>query len=88
MTTDDGAGTDAQAELAFEEALQRLEALVEELDSGRLDLEQSLRMYEQGIQLVRVCSDRLSAAELRVRLLDPDGRGGLVERPFPEDGGE
>jgi exodeoxyribonuclease VII small subunit len=72
------------AELSFEEALQRLERLAESLDSERLDLEQSLRLYEEGVQLVRLCGERLSAAELRVRQLEPDGRGGWAERPFVE----
>jgi exodeoxyribonuclease VII small subunit len=83
-TEKSGDGPAAGAGLGFEEALRQLEVLVESLDSGGLDLEQSLRVYEQGMRLVRVCSDRLSAAELRVRQLDADPRGELVELPLDE----
>jgi exodeoxyribonuclease VII small subunit len=74
------AGTPA----AFEDALARLEGLVESLDSGRLDLEESLRLYEEGVRLVRQCEERLRAAELRIRTLELDGRGGLRETTLEE----
>jgi exodeoxyribonuclease VII small subunit len=83
MGTDTGQGASAPA--AFEDALARLEALVEALDSGALDLEASLRLYEEGVGLVRVCEERLRAAELRVRTLELDGRGGIREQAL--DGG-
>jgi exodeoxyribonuclease VII small subunit len=88
MATGEQARAVTEAGLAFEEALRRLEGLVESLDSGELDLEQSLRVYEEGIRLVRACSDRLQAAELRIHQLDPDGQGGLLERPLQGGGDE
>jgi exodeoxyribonuclease VII small subunit len=65
----------AENELSFEQAMERLEKLVAELEGGDLPLEQSLRIFEEGVRLVRSCSDRLHAAELRVRELEelPDG---------------
>jgi exodeoxyribonuclease VII small subunit len=83
MATEAGEGASAPA--AFEDALARLENLVEALDSGTLDLEASLRLYEEGVGLVRQCEERLRAAELRVRTLELDGRGGLREQTL--DGG-
>jgi exodeoxyribonuclease VII small subunit len=62
-------------ELPFEEALQRLESLVDSLDGGELDLEESLRRFEAGVKLVRQCSDRLQAAELRIKQVEADASG-------------
>ncbi len=66
-------------ELPFEQALGRLEALVEAMEHGDLELEDSLRKFEEGIKLVRSCSERLRDAELRVKQLEVDA-GGARER--------
>ena len=60
----------------FEDALERLEALVDALEDGDLELEESLSRFEEGVRLVRSCSDRLRQAELRVKQLEADGEGG------------
>ncbi len=62
----------------FEGALSRLEALVGELERGEISLEDSLRTFEEGVHLVRLCSERLKSAELRVRQLE-EGTDGVVE---------
>ena len=67
-------------ELRFEEALSRLEELVASLEAGDLDLEDSLASFEQGVRLVRLCSERLKAAELRIQQLE-EGADGPSERP-------
>lgn len=54
----------------FETALRRLEQIVEGLERGDVPLEESLRMYEEGIALSRQCSERLQDAELRVTMLN------------------
>ncbi len=59
----------------FEDALERLEALVDALEDGDLELEESLSRFEEGVRLVRSCSDRLRQAELRVKQLEADGEG-------------
>lgn len=61
--------------LRFETALARLEELVDTLESGKLDLEDSLMNFEEGVKLVRLCKQRIEAAELRIRQLEdgPDG---------------
>ena len=56
-------------ELPFEEALARLEALVERMESGELSLEESLASFEQGIALTRSCQEALSKAEQKVKIL-------------------
>ena len=55
--------------IEFEEALQELETLVEELEEGELPLEESLRRFERGVVLTRICQQALTAAEQKVRIL-------------------
>lgn len=63
----------------FEGALSRLEDLVGELERGELSLEDSLRRFEEGVRLVRRCSEQLKSAELRIRQLE-EGTDGVSER--------
>lgn len=53
----------------FEQSLSDLEALVNQMEQGELSLEESLKAFENGIQLTRDCQDRLSAAEQQVQVL-------------------
>lgn len=57
----------------FESAIAELESLVQRMESGELSLEDSLREFERGVQLTRLCQDQLKAAEHRVKLLAADG---------------
>ena len=50
----------------FEEAFQRLEELVQTLEEGKLSLEDTSRLYEEGMELARLCNRMLSATELRI----------------------
>lgn len=63
----------------FEAALAELDALVKKLEDGDLSLEQSLALYERGVQLSRFCHARLEEAERRIEILSE--RGDL--RPAP-----
>ncbi len=65
----------------FEDALDRLDALVAALEGGDLDLEESLKSFEEGVKLVRDCAERLRTAELRVRELE-ESVDGTRERPL------
>ena len=60
---------------SFEQALDALETLVGHLERGDLSLEDSLLTFEEGVKLVRLCSERLRAAELRIRQLEETPRG-------------
>lgn len=53
----------------FENAMQRLEEITAELESGSLGLEESLRIYEEGVELVQFCSSKLAEAEKKVKTL-------------------
>ncbi|NYT65812.1 exodeoxyribonuclease VII small subunit [Alcaligenaceae bacterium] len=65
---DNGLAAQAPTE-SFETALSQLEALVAQMESGNLPLEQSLAAYEQGVRLARVCQQRLDQAEQQVKVL-------------------
>ena len=78
----------AQPEPSFESALERLEAIVDRLESGDLPLEQALAAFEEGVSLSRRCAGELEAAERRIEIL-VGGESGAVTEPFePDDGGE
>ena len=63
-----------KVDVNFEKALDELESIVEDLESGDLSLEDSLKCFEKGIKLARKCQEQLSKAELQVqKLIEEDG---------------
>ena len=70
-------------EMTFEAALARLEALVRVLESGNEDLNASLAAFEEGISLVRLCTEKLEGAEQKVKILLSDENGTRAV-PFEE----
>lgn len=68
------------AEPTFEDALGKLESILETMESGDLPLEQLLTRYEEGTRLVKFCQDKLSAAEVRIRQLEQGASGEPAER--------
>jgi exodeoxyribonuclease VII small subunit len=73
-------------DLAFEGALDELEALVVRLEAGDLALEQALATFERGVALSRRCADLLDRAEQRIDEL-VRAQGGAAVRPFAPDAG-
>ncbi len=73
------------AEKKFEAALARLEEIVRELEKGDLPLEQSLKLFEEGIRLSRICNKRLEEAERKVEILIKDKNGIMKAEPFEEE---
>jgi len=77
-------------EVPFEQAIERLEGLVDQLEDGELDLETALSAFEEGVSLTRRCASQLDAAERRIEILVREG-GETLARPFEEaeadDGG-
>lgn len=63
--------------IKFETALEQLELVVEQLESGELSLEDSLAAFEKGVGLVRICNQKLSEVEKKVELLIKDKEGRL-----------
>ena len=71
------------AEQTFDESLRRLEQIVEQMEQGDVPLEESLKLYEEGISLSRVCAQKLQQAELTIKRLGKDLEGSL--KLFDED---
>lgn len=87
MTRRRAAGSKGEAEEpSFEQALERLEGIVDRLEQGDLPLEEALDAFEQGVALTRRCAGQLEEAERRIELLVGEGEKWLT-RPF-EDAGE
>lgn len=74
-------------DLKFEDCLARLEQIVGALEAGNLKLEDSLKVFEEGIALARHCARYLEDAERRIEVLVKDETGATTARPFamPED---
>ena len=70
----------------FDAILARLRQVVQQLESGELSLEQSLAVYEEGVQLARKGQQQLAAAEKRVEIL-VSASGGIETVPFDESNG-
>ena len=66
----------------FEASLRKLETIVDELEKGDLTLEQSLKLFEEGVGLSAACKKELDAAEGRVQMLVKQRDGSLKEEPF------
>ena len=66
----------------FEEALKKLEAIVEAMESEELPLEALLTKYEEGTQLARACQEKLAEAELKIEQLEKNAAGELKVKPF------
>ncbi len=70
------------ATVKFEEALARLEAIVAELERGEMPLEDSMRIFEEGIRLSKTCLKMLEDAERKVEILVKEKDGKKRSRPF------
>lgn len=68
----------------FEEALEKLEEIVHRMEAGEMTLEQSLKAFEEGIKLSRLCAKKLDEADRRVEILLRE-EGALTAKPFAEE---
>jgi exodeoxyribonuclease VII small subunit len=73
------------AKQTFEQAIQQLEKIVQELESGDLPLEQAMKKFEDGIQLSRFCAQKLDETESRITALLRDKNGNIQETVFDPD---
>ena len=69
----------AKDNLKFEEALKRLEQIVDSIEQGKIGLEDSIKSYEEGMALVRRCRAVLQDAEQKIQHLQSSGADGLTE---------
>ena len=72
--------------VSFEKALDRLETLVREMESGELSLEDMMARFEEGQALVKVCAGTLNQVERRIEILVKEGEQ-VVAEPFAEEAG-
>jgi exodeoxyribonuclease VII small subunit len=70
------------ARQTFESAIRRLEAIVEELESGDLTLDDALKKFQEGVKFSRFCSKKLDETEKKVAILLKDVEGDVRAEPF------
>ena len=71
-------------EPSFEEALARLEEIVQELEEGEAELDRSLSLFEEGVKLSKLCHKRLESAEKKIELLVKKEGGRLARKEFED----
>ena len=72
----------ASTDLNFETAMDRLEKIVEQMESGQLPLEDLIVRYEEGMNLVKVCQERLASAEQKIEIIARNNAGKPVVKEF------
>jgi len=77
-----------EVELNFEEALERLEEIVDNLESGGLSLNESLEKFTEGIKLIQFCNKELNKAEKKIELAIKEGNEFTKTVPYFEEEGE
>jgi exodeoxyribonuclease VII small subunit len=73
-----------EAELNFEGAMDRLEKIVEQMESGKLPLEDLIVRYEEGMNLVKICQQRLANAEQKIEIIARNSTGKPVLKEFEQ----
>jgi len=79
------AGDPAKGSLPFEEALKKLEGVVEAMEADDLPLESLVARYEEGARLVKICQEKLAEAELKIQQLEKNAAGELKLKQFEAD---
>jgi exodeoxyribonuclease VII small subunit len=71
-----------EPQLNFEGAMDRLEEIVEQMESGKMMLEELIGRYEEGMKLVKICQERLASAEQRIEVITRNHAGKPVVKNF------
>ena len=79
------AGQNPAKSLPFEEALKKLEGVVEAMESDDLPLETLLARYEEGMKLIKACQEKLAEAELKIQQLEKNAAGEIKLKPLSPD---
>lgn len=72
----------SEKDINFEEAMKKLEEIANKLEKNDLDLDKSVEIFEEGINLSKKCSEILENAEKRITILINDGKDNLTEEKF------
>ncbi|GGD70048.1 exodeoxyribonuclease VII small subunit [Paenibacillus nasutitermitis] len=81
---------EAQQEVSFEEAMERLEVIVSQLENGDVPLEQAIDLFQEGMKISQLCGAKLEQVEKKIEVLI-ESEGGLIKKTFApanEDKGE
>ena len=70
------------AKQTFESAMERLESIVNELESGDLNLDEAMKKFQEGVKLSKFCSNKLDETEKKVSILLKDEEGNIRTEPF------
>ena len=70
---------------SFEQALEELQTIVTALEAGNVSLDDSLGLYESGVELVRICNQRLDEAQQRISVVQVATDGTVSTKPFAEE---
>lgn len=76
------------AKITFEKALEQLEGIVQEMESGDLTLDNALKKFEEGVKLSQFCSKKLEETEKKITLLMEQADGSIKEAPFDPENSE
>jgi exodeoxyribonuclease VII small subunit len=79
--------SDMMQNMSYEKALAALEQVVSRLESGDITLDESMSLFQKGMALSKICSDKLASIEKQITQLieKQDGSGQMDEKPFGED---
>ena len=72
-------------EFKFEEAMKKLEEIVQKLEDGNLPLEKSLELFEEGMKLSKFCSKKLEEAQTKIKVLTKTAEGKVELKPLKEE---
>lgn len=67
---------------SFEEALSRLEEIVSAMEEGELSLDETVKLYKEGVELASFCGEKLSGAKQQISILSTGLDGSMEEKPF------
>jgi exodeoxyribonuclease VII small subunit len=78
----------AKEKLKFEQAMARLEKIIEGIEQGQIGLEESIERFAEGMELIRTCRTVLAHAEMKIQKLQADAAGDLKAEPMSEPSGD
>ncbi len=71
--------------ISFEKGLARLEEIIKLLENGEIQLDKSLELFEEGVNLVKICGTQLDEAEKKISIIMKNGDSSYEKKPFGED---
>ena len=72
----------SKIEMTFEEAIKKLEKIALALENEKIELDESLKLYEEGVKLVRYCNKLIESAERKIKVLSVSEEGEMIEKDF------